>query len=597
VQLDVSVFDKDHRPIRGLAMNDFTVLEKGTPQPLVALVPIEVADPELPSATWLRDAPLDTVSNAREARRLIMILLDDAGMGVELGEPKSVRDIAHRIVNSMGPDDLGSVVFTYLGKPQNWTADRSQLRAAIDSFFPKAVSAVPGPSRGIPPAGALPPSAGRSMGGVGGGPIACMIRRGGCMVDTLQNVGTALQEAPPGRKIIMLISSNGALNVMDSPDGISPVSNAFRALQRVNATVYAFDPRGLTTAPTGTELEDLRSIGAATGGRVFANTNAPEEKVRDVFRENGSYYLLGFRSADPKRDGRFRRIQVKVNRPGAVVNTRLGYYAPRDRDAEKNASKTPKPATAVDAALTSFIPSTDVPITLSVAAFAVPGKHEAALTLVSSLDENRPADGSALTLNVVASVYDMDGKSQATHRQRLELKLNTERVALEVYSRIPEIKPGRYEVRLAAESGGRAGSVFATVEVPDFAKRDLALSGVLVERAAAGVIANPKELASIVAVKPTAVRAFAREERARAFLRVYQDEPRSVRLATRVVNDRNESVFTRTEDLAASSFSDGAAEYFMELPLAQLTPGQYLMTIEASAADKRLTRDVRFSVK
>ena len=68
-------------------------------------------------------------------------------------------------------------------------------------------------------------------------------------------------------------------------------------------------------------------------------------------------------------------------------------------------------------------------------------------------------------------------------------------------------------------------------------------------------------------------------------------------MTARVVNDRNESVFRRTEDLDAAAFTDGAANYQMEVPIAELPPGPYLLTIEATAAAKRVTRDVRFAVR
>jgi VWFA-related protein len=601
VQLDVSVLDKDRRPIRGLTIEDFTVLENGAPQPIVAVVPIEVADPPTWSAPWVRDAALDSVSNAGETRRLITIVMDDANTGFDLGESKSAKEIANAIVDRMGPDDLASVVFTYLGKPQNWTADRSQLRKSIDSFIPQTKSPLVTPrgGRGIAPAGAAPklpfgsPSAEARLDGP---PLACSFRRGkSCLVDSLWTISTAVETAPPGRKIIMLISSNGSLNVMENPDRISEIHDMFRTLQRANATVYAFDPRGLTTAPTGVETDDLRSIAAATGGRVFANTNAPEARVPDVFQQNGSYYLIGFRPTDTSRDGKFRRIQARVNRPGAEVRTRQGYYAaPPSRQA---AASTRKPESALDAALTGLIASNDIPLTLSVAAFARPGDRDAALALVSSFTQVRSADGPTQRISLAAAVFDLEGRSHGTQRQTLEVKSGAETLTYDIYSRIPSLKPGRYEVRLAVESGGRAGSVFVGVDVPTFNKEDLALSGVLVERSSP-LVANPEELASITKVKPTASRTFASSDRARAFLRVYQKDRQPVRASARIVNDRNESIFSRVDDLAGAAFgSNGSADYQVELPLASLTPGRYLLTVEAAAGDRRLTREVRFTVR
>jgi VWFA-related protein len=598
VQLDVSVFDQDRRPLRGLTMEDFTVLENGSPQPIVAVVPIEVPEASTPSATWLRDAPLDAVSNSGDTRRLITIVLDDASMGYELGEPKSAREVAHKIVDQMGPEDLASVVFTYLGKPQNWTTDRSRLRSAIESVRPRATSAPPPPmGRGIAPTGAPPSGSVIANAGLSGGPLACSLRRGrSCVVDTLWSIGTVLEDAPPGRKIVMLISSNGGLNVMENPDRISEFQGMFKALQRVNATVYAFDPRGLTTAATGVETDDLRSIAGATGGYVFANTNAPEARVPDVFRWNGSYYLIGFRSTDAARDGRFRRIQVKVNRPGVQTRTRVGYYAPRNEPPSPARKATTEDA--LDTALSGLIPAAGLPITISVGAFAIPGQRDPVVTVVAGMQHAVASPGASQRVKLVTSVFDHEGRSHGTHRQTLDLTSTGDTLRYDVYSRIPSLKPGSYELRFAAETGGQAGSVFAGIDVPDFAKADLELSGVLLERWPPPSLANEGELSSVTSVKPTAARTFSSSERVRAFVRVYQKEPRPVRVTSRVTNDRNEPVASHADDFAAEAFArQGSVDSQVELPLASLAAGQYLLTIEALAGDTRVTREVRFTVR
>ncbi len=586
VQLDVSVFDKDRRPIRGLTKNDFTILENGKPQPIEAVVPVEVAEPTPPSAAWLRDAPLEVVTNRRETRRLVAIVMDDAGIGSDHGEPVTVRKIANSIVDQLGPDDLVSVVFTYLGRPQNWTADRSRIRAAIESFVPKVGSSI------LPGAASVGSSPMQTK-ILSGRPVVCLYRNGGCLVDTLKNVATVLETAPPGRKILMLISNDGGLRIQD-PDQAGYPQDMLRALQRANVTVYAFDPRGLTTERFQQETDDLWSIAAATGGFATMHTNAPELRVPNAFHESSSYYLIGLRIADTTRDGRFRRIEVKVNRPGAEVRTRRGYYAPNDL---KSRSNTRKPATALEAALSGVVPSGDVPMTVSVAAFAVPGRREAALAVVSGLSQPGAAKGSTHHVNVVASIFDADGKGYGTHRQTLELKSRGEQFAFDLYSRIPALKPGRYEVRFAAESEGAAGSVFVDVDVPDFSKAELALSGVLVERTPARPVANPAELASMTSVKPTAARIFARTDRIRAFLRVYQKDKRPVHLTAVVVNAQNESVFGHTDDLDAGAFANGSADHQVEVSISELAAGPYLLTIEATAGGKRLTRDVRFVVR
>ena len=50
VNLDVSVLDKDRRPVRGLKATDFTVLEDGKPQNIMAFLAVDVPEPEPPPA-------------------------------------------------------------------------------------------------------------------------------------------------------------------------------------------------------------------------------------------------------------------------------------------------------------------------------------------------------------------------------------------------------------------------------------------------------------------------------------------------------------------------------------------------------------------
>jgi Ca-activated chloride channel homolog len=74
----------------------------------------------------------------------------------------------------------------------------------------------------------------------------------------------------------------------------------------------------------------LRQLSQETGGRVFFARTATEltgiyEQISD---ELSSQYMLGYQSRNPKRDGAWRRVVVRVNEPGATARTKQGYYAP-----------------------------------------------------------------------------------------------------------------------------------------------------------------------------------------------------------------------------------------------------------------------------
>ena len=71
----------------------------------------------------------------------------------------------------------------------------------------------------------------------------------------------------------------------------------------------------------------MKQVAGDTGGRFFINQNDLEHSVALSMADGSSYYLLGY-TAQGKSDGRFHKIEVKVNRPGVNVRSRRGYYAP-----------------------------------------------------------------------------------------------------------------------------------------------------------------------------------------------------------------------------------------------------------------------------
>jgi Ca-activated chloride channel homolog len=74
----------------------------------------------------------------------------------------------------------------------------------------------------------------------------------------------------------------------------------------------------------------LRQLSQETGGRVFFPTDARElpKIYQTIWEELSSQYSIGYTSGNPKRDGAWRRIAVRIQRPGLTARTKQGYYGP-----------------------------------------------------------------------------------------------------------------------------------------------------------------------------------------------------------------------------------------------------------------------------
>jgi VWFA-related protein len=138
VQLDVSVLDKDRRPVRGLTAADFTILEDGKPQTITAFWAVDVPEPPVPATPWIRDVAPDVKTNevARTPdARLIVILIDDALLPHGAASIESAKKIARGVIDRASASDQVAVVFSKAsGSAQDFTNDRTRLLAAVDTL-------------------------------------------------------------------------------------------------------------------------------------------------------------------------------------------------------------------------------------------------------------------------------------------------------------------------------------------------------------------------------------------------------------------------------------------------------------------------------
>ncbi|HEX5070156.1 MAG TPA: VWA domain-containing protein [Vicinamibacterales bacterium] len=651
VQLDVSVLDKNRRPVRGLSKTDFTVLEDGKPQDVAIFEAVDVPDPEPPPVAWMRDVTPDVTTNEQKVTRLWVIVVDDGLVPTETFPIKASKGIVRMIVDKLSANDLATIVFTADSrKAQDFTNDRTKLLATVEQFNPGFANWYSG-NRGTAP-----------------GPVDPDWQFHTGALVTLRNVMESLIAMPNTRKALIWVSPGVPMDFTIVPtkapvprgaDGttMAPIQNqlknidiakdVFQLSRETNIPFYPIQPCGLVSpiqvdrcGATYGALDFLQTVASNTGGHAIIQTNDFTPGIDSIFVENGSYYQIGYYPANGVADGRVRQLSVKVNRPDVEVRTKSTYVAPKAGA---------KPATSANArlakAVSEPVPAAELPMRAALAPFAIPGKARlAAVTIALGVRQPVPESAAkervtvATELEVVAFTTEGDNKGTQRSTAKVVLRPGAQGDAdYEALSRI-DLPPGRYRLRLAAyhEAAGKTGTVMADVLVPDFNRDVASMSGVVVS-ASPGRPSAPRDLfKEILPFVPTAQRAFTTSDKVTTLFDLYQNAGRGVGPATvaiRITDDHDVVVRSESQVLSADGFVSAktsqapmpiggtiggtksiptitpqaqaesgsstirAAEFQYTLPIERLVAGRYLLTFDVTIGQARLRRDVIFQVK
>ena len=285
VHLDVSVLDKDRRPVRGLTAADFTITEDSDPQPIVAFSAVDVPENPPKPAAWSGRAPADVQTNEGDADpegRLFVILLDDALIPPDPEALKNARNVAKRFLDKVTPADRVAVVFSQTGRNQNFTNDRARLIQAIDTMKSGSALHTGGWETASDPnpfvvRGAVATAASADPAPPGPLMDPDIIYRQASM-QTLRQVAETLISSPQRRKALVFVSPGIGIDVAASAvpvstrslatDNVTPpygsaksstarmsiidanrqlaqdLPQLFLRMQRANVTVYPVDPCG-----------------------------------------------------------------------------------------------------------------------------------------------------------------------------------------------------------------------------------------------------------------------------------------------------------------------------------------------------------------
>jgi VWFA-related protein len=648
VEIDAIVSDTQGNFVRDLTKNDFQVFEEGTPQSIESFslvdIPIERPDPPL-----FVPAPIepDVRSNRREFDgRVYVLILDD--LNTHFARSLRVKAAARQFIERhLGANDIAAVLTTGGTKSgaQEFTSSRSRLLRAVDVFMgQKTRSATLEKlddyyrTRGMPGAPASPRDLSEPE-------RAHKARR---TLSTLKSVAEYLAGIRGRRKAVIFFSEGVDYDITNliqnryASDVLDETRQAIAAATRVNVSFYTVDPRGLAglsdeaieigslpedptiISPTALNRElmisqdNLRSLADETGGFAAINRNDFTTAFGRIVQDNSSYYVLGYYSKDARRDGRFRKIDVRVTRPGLQVRARKGYTAPTGR------ATSPRPLNQQTTAELRAALDSPVPISgLGMSVHAAPlkgGGANASIAIAVELDAARlrfvernnvfedDVEIAILAVDETAKLRD-GGRDLLNLRLRPQTHALLTRNGVRILRRL-EVPPGRYQLRIGVRDAGSGtvGSVLYDLDVPDFSKSALSMSGLLITSVSAAQIptANPDpEFKEVLPGSPTSLREFPSGDVLSVFAEVYDNlarPPHRVSIKSSVLADDGTVVFSsegerRSEELNGKV---GGYGHTVNIPLKGLAPGRYVLRVEARtllANGAAASRDVEFRIR
>jgi VWFA-related protein len=636
VQIDLRVVDGDGRFVGDLALDDLQVYEDGQPQTITTFGLVEIPI-DANTAAARRDGvgvgrsfqgrlSSDVVSNLSSAPgRLYVMVLDN--LNTHPFRAVTVRDLAKRFVDQNVTDVDHLAIVTTSGArdvSQEFTSNRQRLHSTIDRFTSQSL------------------------------PAADVYDFKQTFLDALSTLRSLkalaawLGAQSGGRKSVVFISEGLKFDVTDenlNPDGVmnpdamamvEEMRDLVTAATRANVSIYPIDARGLPTSPAAAIKplpflvgedpfgrawvqagQSLHELADATGGVALVHSNDFDRAFDRIVEEASSYYLVGYTPSNPGRDGRFRRIEVRASRPGLTVRARSGYAANASRGARPAPAPGGMPRELVDALRSPLAVSG---LTLSV--FAAPFRGEGSRGAIGVVVQ---ANGSDLqvaerqgrfhgSLEVAVAAADADGRIRDSERGTLTLRLrpqSREMVAehgIRMLSRL-DLPAGRYQLRVAAIDalGATRGSVQYDLDVPDFSKGPLSMSGiVLASPAAQSPLAGDLQFWEERSPEPPAtLREFSRGAQVTAFAEIYTNDQRAgqqIDVETTVAGETGAVVFTYREGQAVDMTKGKSAAYRHRaiIPLTTIDPGRYVLTVRAetgAAPGRPVSRQIPFTVR
>jgi VWFA-related protein len=387
---------------------------------------------------------------------------------------------------------------------------------------------------------------------------------------------------------------------------------AINAALRANVAIYPVDSRGLQAVVPGgsarqgsqgglaafsgrdvanqfTQLaaqqETLTTLASDTGGTAFTDSNDFGEAFSKVVHDISSYYILGFSSTNPNKDGRFRRLAIRLRKvSNAKVEAKEGYYADRDFTHTSKADR----EVVLQEQLTTPIPATDVPLFVTAGWFRLAAdKYYVPLSLAVPGSAVPPSNDKQ-TLDVAGLIKDERGVPVGRIRDTLTIppaSVGSLAARQVLYQTAVTLPPGRFRLKVVVRenSAGRMGTFETPVVVPELKSAPLKVSSLVLstelQNAAGRKTASPLVRGGIEII-PNLTHIVSRDQKIFFYYEVYDPavENGASLLQTSLAFYRAKvKVFeTPLVERTRIDAADRGAEIFeFEIPAASFKPGLY----------------------
>ena len=531
VSVDVIVRDRDGKVVKGLTEKDFAVVEDGRPQSIrtftfaeikegpAAAVSVDLlagvedkvlsnASPTARNAAAAMAAAAPTTMRSEDlaGRRLVILLFDTSSMEPE-DVQRSIDSARKYVATEMSSADLVAVatVSTLLNVLTDFTGDPAKVTAALNQLAYSEGTDTPPPSASTVATDEIAAAAEETVAAAEAAELE--VFNNDLRLRALRTLAESLQ--PIEQKKAIIYFSAGMER--SGEDNQVELRSAVNAAVRSNVSIYPVDVRGLQAVVPGGDARRASGRGAAlfsgrgmsqqfaqlaasqdtlvslasdTGGRAFTDTNNFGAAFARVQSDMSAYYLLGYSSSNTNKDGRFRRIQVRLTKPdtGYRVEARSGYFAERDF---AHTSRTDREMQLREQIL-SPVSMTDLPVIASAMYFRITPEKYYVPVAVSVRGSAVPVTEGLkeVILDVAGMVRDERGMPVGNLRETMRLPAGAEKTLAGkqiLYQSGMVLPPGHFWFKTVVRENatGLMGTFETEITVPELKQQPMKVSSVV----------------------------------------------------------------------------------------------------------------------